>query len=543
MTRSRPWEKYYGDVPANLNYSDVSMYEMLSRTAMKYPDIPAYGFMGSTVSFKTMMGQIDGLAATLASHGVKKNDNVIICLPNCPQALLLIYAVNRCGAISNMIYPLSSKNDIAKSLKDSGCKFAVSIDSAMSAFIEMSETDLETLVYVSFKESPEQKEIDGLKIINMNDLRPNGEIPPMPEMSGKDAALVMHSGGTSGRSKGILLSNMNVNASALQAWAMFDDVEEGNCSTLTVMPLFHGFGLVGNLHTIIIHGGCCHMIPRFDPSVFAESIRTLKPNVIMGVPTLYEYLLAYRLLNGADLSFVTAVVSGGDTLTPTLRTRVEKMFLENGADIVMRDGYGLTECVMLTCITPRNNYKEGYIGIPCPDMFFKIVKVGTEEELPSDEAGQICISGPTVMQSFQTEKEEIHDTIKIHSDGMKWLHTGDLGVMSDDGFVAYRGRIDRMIVTSGYNVYPNQVEDVLNSHPAVEISCVIGIPDDIKKFILKAFVVLKNGKELTDSLYEEIRKYCQDNLPRYSIPKVMKSLKSMPRTKIGKISYKDLESM
>jgi len=554
--RSRPWEAHYRSTPPNMSYPDVGMYELISYAAKKFPDKPAYGFMGCTVTFRTMMDEIDRLAEALASRGVKKGDKIIICLPNCPQAIWAVYAVNKCGAISKMLYLLSSKNEIHSAILGSGCKLAIVGDSITSSFIEASEgTDIETIVYTNLgdplrlmrkivamcMEGPKTEIPESTKAINISDLIEGCKRTAfeMPKVCGSDIAFILSSGGTSGKAKEVVLSNMNVNASAIQAAAMIGNIEEGNCKTLTVMPIFHGFGLVGNMHMMLAIGGCCEMIPRFRPDMFAELIGTIKPDIIMGVPTLYQYLLSSEALKGVDLSFIRSVITGGDVLTAALKKRIEKMLSEHGCGVEVRDGYGLTECVMLTCMTPLNGYREGYIGIPCPDTFFKIVRPGTEEEISPGKVGQICISGPTVMHLHYNK--ELYEPLRKHSDGMMWLHSGDLGLMDDEGYIAYRGRIDRMVISSGYNVYPNQIEEILNSHSAVDCSCVIGIPDEIKTHVVKAFIVLNKNVERTDQLIKDIQRYCRDNLPKYSVPKDIKVVESMPKTAVGKISYKDID--
>jgi Acyl-CoA synthetases (AMP-forming)/AMP-acid ligases II len=554
--RSRPWKTHYGSTPPDMSYPDIGMYDLISNAAKRFPDRPAYGFMGSTATFGTMLDEIDRLAEALAIRGVKKGDNIIVCLPNCPQAIWSVYAVNKCGAVSKMLYLLSSKNEIHNAILGSGCKLAIVADSITPSFIEASEgTDIETIVYTNLgdplrlmgkiavmcMEGPKTEIPASTKAVSISDLINSCKrtASEMPKVCGNDIAFILSSGGTSGKAKEVVLSNMNVNASAIQAAAMIGNIEEGNCKTLTVMPVFHGFGLVGNMHMILSIGGCCEMIPRFRPDMFAELIGTVKPDIIMGVPTLYQYLLSSDALKGVDLSFIRSVITGGDVLTVALKKRIEKMLSEHGCDAEVRDGYGLTECVMLTCMTPLKGYKEGYIGIPCPDTFFKIVKPGTEEERSPGEVGQICISGPTVMHLHNNR--ELFEPLKTHSDGMTWLHSGDLGLMDDDGYVAYRGRIDRMVISSGYNVYPNQVEEILNSHSAVDSSCVVGIPDEIKTHVVRAFIVLNKNVERTDQLIREIQRYCWDNLPKYSVPKDIRVVESMPKTKVGKISYKDID--
>jgi long-chain acyl-CoA synthetase len=243
----------------------------------------------------------------------------------------------------------------------------------------------------------------------------------------------------------------------------------------------------------------------------------------------------------ADLSCLKGIFCGGDTLTVELKRRFDKFLDEHNGRIHIREGYGTTECVTASCLTPIHLAKEGSIGQPLPDMYYKIVKVGTEEEVPYGEEGEICIAGPTVMLGYLNQPEETEKTLRRHADGLLWVHTGDLGVMDSDGFVYFRQRIKRMIITNGYNVYPSQLENILDAHEYVQVSCVIGVPDPIRMQRVKAFIVLKTGIEPTDETKEKIMAYCRKNIAKYALPREIEFRDSLPKTLVGKVAYRLLE--
>ena len=270
-------------------------------------------------------------------------------------------------------------------------------------------------------------------------------------MSGKKEAVILYSGGTSGYPKGIMLSNLNFNALALQSIEACGCLKEGY-KVLSIMPIFHGFGLGICIHTVLNFGGCAIILPQFSAKTFHKLLKKYKPNVIAGVPTLYEALINNKKMQRMNLSYLKCVISGGDSLSVNLKKKLDKFLQEHGTDIQVREGYGLTECVTGSCLTPTNFYKEGSIGIPYPDTYYKIVKPGTDEEVLCNEDGEIVISGPSVMIGYLKAREETNKTIRKHNDGLMWLHTGDLGCMDEEGFVYFKQRIKRMIVSSGYNI-------------------------------------------------------------------------------------------
>jgi len=472
----------------------------------------------------------------------------------------MFYAVNMVGAIANMVHPLSAEGEIEFYLNDSESVAALTLDQFYGKFasIRRNTPCLKHLIIATVKDAlkplmkigyaltqgrkipkvPKDADVVLWKdfIANGRSFAGDPRVPREPNAP----AVILYSGGTTGITKGILLSNLNFNALAAQIVATNPIYAEGD-KMLAIMPMFHGFGLGVSIHSMLANGGCCILVPRFTPQTYAQLLRKHKPNFIAGVPTLYEALLRIPNLEDLDLSCLKGVFSGGDSLPPELKKRFDKFLKEHGAKIEVREGYGTTECVTASCLTPLTKAKEGSIGIPFPDTYYKIVKVGTEEEVPYGEEGEICLSGPTVMLEYVKHPQETAQTRRKHADGRIWIHTGDLGVMDDEGFIYFRQRIKRMIVTSGYNVYPSQIENILDAHEAVHLSCVIGVRDPYKMQKVKAFVVLKPGFEPSETTREMLMNYCRKHIAKYAMPYDIEFREDLPKTLVGKVAYRVLE--
>jgi long-chain acyl-CoA synthetase len=310
---------------------------------------------------------------------------------------------------------------------------------------------------------------------------------------------------------------------------------------LAIMPVFHGFGLGVCIHTAYVAGGRTILVPQFSIKSYTNLLKKRKPHYIAGVPTLFEALLRLPDIEKIDLTALEGVFSGGDSLTIELKRKVDALLKKCGSVEQVREGYGLTECVTASCLTPRKFHKEGSIGIPYPNTYYKIVLQGTLEEAPYGEEGEIVITGPTIMKGYDGNNEETAQALKTHPDGHVWLHTGDLGTMDEDGFIYFRQRIKRMIISSGYSIYPSQLENAIEAHEKVLISCVIGIPDEYKTKRLKAFIVLRDEEEPTEKIKESILEHCKRNIAKYAIPKEIEFRKTLPRTLVGKVAYLELE--
>lgn len=555
-----PWIKNLGGVPAHLEYFQGSMYDKVAQIAVNYPDYIAYDFMGGKVKYKDFIRKVDECARALAAIGVKEGERVTICMPNAPQAVIMFYAVNKVGAIANMVHPLSSEKEIEFYLKESSSVVCITLDQFYGKFENIrGNVPLRSLILTSIKDvlSPIKKKgyylAQGRKI---KKVPANAEIvwwekflrdganyhgPFHVERKAEDPAVILYSGGTTGTTKGILLSNMNFNALSQQIIATNPMFKPGD-KMLAVMPIFHGFGLGVCIHSMLASGGRCLLIPRFNPESYAKLLKKHKPNFIAGVPTLYEALLRLKTLDRVDLSCLKGVFSGGDSLSIELKKRFDAFLKEHNATIPVREGYGTTECVTASCLTPSHWAKEGSIGLPFPDTFYKIVKPGTEDEVPYGEEGEICLAGPTVMMEYINNPEETANTLRRHGDGLKWVHTGDLGMMDEDGFIYFRQRIKRMIVTSGYNVYPSQIENVLDAHEYVHMSCVIGVPDPLKIQKVMAFVVLKPDIKISeDEARKSIMEHCSRYIAKYAMPADIQFREDMPKTLVGKVAYRILE--
>ncbi len=549
-----------GQVPMHIDYFQGTMAEAVERMGEKYAKNEACEFMGSHISYEKLVEQIRQCAKALRAIGIREGDKVTICMPNAPQTVVMFYAVNMVGAIANMVHPLSAEGEIEFYLNDSESVAALTLNQFYGKFkaIRKNTPCLKKLIIADVKDAltPIKKLgyalTQGRKIpkvpsdadvILWKDFIAGGkafEGDPRVPRKADDPAVILYSGGTTGITKGILLSNLNFNALAGQIVATNPIYDEGD-KMLAIMPMFHGFGLGVSIHSMLANGGCCILVPRFTPATYAQLLHKYKPNFIAGVPTLYEALLRIPNLDDLDLSCLKGVFSGGDSLPPELKKRFDKFLKDHGAKIEVREGYGTTECVTASCLTPLTKAKEGSIGIPFPDTYYKIVKVGTEEELPYGEEGEICLAGPTVMLEYVKHPQETAQTRRVHADGLTWIHTGDLGVMDEEGFIYFKQRIKRMIVTSGYNVYPSQIENILDAHEAVHLSCVIGVRDPYKMQKVKAFVVLKPGFEPSDTTRDMLMDYCRKHIAKYAMPYDIEFRDDLPKTLVGKVAYRVLE--
>ncbi len=554
-----PWLESYGDVPFHLEYPEDSMSRVVLDTANTYPDWEALSFMGKKTKYSELAEKIELCAKAFKALGVQENQHVCLCMPNMPQAVFCFYALNRIGAIPTMIHPLSAEGEIAFYLKEAEADVVVTLDQLYPRFVTVQEkVSISKLIITSVSEA-----LGIVKKVGFQ-LTQGRKIAPVPQKANvvmwkdfltlgesfegryivnrraNDPACILFSGGTTGVTKGILLSNLNFNALALQTIHMCHYPITGK-RMLAAMPLFHGFGLGVCLHTMMVAGGSSILVPRFTPKQYSELIVKERPNYIAGVPTLFENITRSPYLDGKKLDSLMGVFSGGDSLTKELKKKIDRFLAEHGANVRVREGYGTTECVTASCLTPYHIEVEGSIGLPYPDTYYKICKVGSEEEVPYGEEGEICLTGPTVMMGYLNHPEENANTLRRHEDGHVWLHTGDLGVMNEKGFIFFKQRIKRMIITSGYNVYPSQIENIIESHEAVQMSCVIGVKDPIKMQKVKAFVVLCDGFEPNENLMESLREHCRKNIAKYALPYDIEIRKSLPTTLVGKVAYTVLE--
>lgn len=554
-----PWFKSCGDLPTTLEYFDGTMYEKVAEIASEQPNAIALTFMGKNITYRHLIEEINKCAKSMRVLGVREDDRVTIAMPNCPQAIYMLYATNLIGAVANMIHPLSAEKEIENYLNISKSIMVVTLDQFYHKIEAIrANTKVQNVIIARVKDALSRPIrvgymlTEGRKIEKIPSSAPVFQWPDFVKLGrhcsydyqaqrrSEDVAVILYSGGTTGTTKGIELSNFNFNALSSQVLAANPMFRRGD-KMLAAMPLFHGFGLGVCIHTMLAQGGRCILVPRFTPKSYAKLITKHRCNFIAGVPTLYEALLRLPSMENADLSCLKGVFSGGDSLSIELKKKFDKFLYDHQAMIQVREGYGTTESVTASCLTPPNRYKEGSIGIPFSDMYFKIVKPGTDEELPFNEEGEILMAGPTVMMDYLDMPEETAATLRVHADGLRWLYTGDLGTMDEDGFIHFRGRAKRMIISSGYNIYPAQIENIFDAHEKVQMSCAIGVPDSYKMHRVKMFIMLKPGIKPSDKVKEELLAYARKHIAKYAMPKEIEFRAELPKTLVGKVAYRVLE--
>ena len=558
-TVKTPWADYVGDVPLHLEYFEGSMFDKVVQIAEKYPDQVAFDFMGKSTTYRYLVKEIERCAKALKTIGIRENDCVTIAMPNCPQAIYMFYAVNLVGGIANMIHPLSAEKEIEFYLNESKSVTAITLDQFYHKFESVrANTNVVNIIIASVKDELSKPVRAGYMLTEGRKIRKIPKDAPVirwkefmklsnhcfyqyrVQRAGSDPSVVLYSGGTTGTTKGIVLTNRNFNALGQQVIAANPMFRPGD-KMLAAMPLFHGFGLGVCIHSMLSQGGRCILVPRFTAKSYAKLIVKYRCNFIAGVPTLYEALLRLPSMEGADLSCLKGVFSGGDSLSVELKKKFDAFLYDHKATIQVREGYGTTETVTACCLTPPHMFKPGSIGVPFPDTYIKIVEPGTDHEVPYGEEGEILLAGPTVMKEYMNHPEETAKTLRTHDDGETWVYTGDLGTMDSEGFVYFKGRAKRMIITSGYNVYPGQIENILDAHEKVQMSCVIGVPDPYKMQKVKAFVKLVPGVDPTGVTKEELMAYCKKNIAKYAMPYDIEFRDDMPKTLVGKVAYRVLE--
>ena len=554
-----PWYSSLGSVPAHINYFEGTTYEKVEQMAKKYPKYIAFDFMGKSTTYAQMLAGIKACAKSLRALNIRENDAVTIAMPNCPQGVYMFYAVNIVGAIANMIHPLSAENEIEFYLNESDSVAVITLDQFYNKIESIRKnTKVKTVIIASIKDALSNHIKAGYMLTEGRKIKKIPKEAPVimwkdflrmgktisweykVERKSDDPAVILYSGGTTGTTKGIVLTNKNFNALAAQIVATNPMFRPGD-KMLAAMPIFHGFGLGVCIHSMLGNAGRCILVPRFTAKSYAKLITKYRCNFIAGVPTLYEALLRLPSMAYADLSCLKGVFSGGDSLSVELKKKFDNFLYDHKATIQIREGYGTTECVTASCLTPVNIAKEGSIGLPFPDTYYKIVKPGTHEELPYGEEGEIVLSGPTCMKEYWKHQDETAATLQTHEDGLIWVHTGDLGFMDDEGFIYFKGRIKRMIVSSGYNIYPAQIENILDAHDMVHMSCVIGVPDPYKMHKVKAFVMLKPGVPSDENTRKTLLDYCSKNVAKYAMPYDIEFRCDLPKTLVGKVAYRVLE--
>jgi long-chain acyl-CoA synthetase len=552
------WEKYYTKEELDIHIPDISMYDHIVLSEHKYSKLKAIEYLGRKITYHQLLTNVNIIARSFKALGVRKGDIVTICLPNFPEALYCLYALNKLGAIANMTHPLSSEGEYRDAVNSTNSTILIMCNQFYNKIEPvLNETNLKHIVFVNAADSMSPLMGIAYRLMNIGKYKypkKNDYMMSWPKfrslskkvktlkykkMGKNQPAVIIHSGGTSGTPKNVVIQNRAFYLGAKQTGDIDLHLKPGD-SCLAIMPNFHGFGLSVCMHTALTLGCYTTLVPQFDAKKFDVLFNKTKPTIVLGVPTLFEALISNNNVKNLDLSFLKFLVSGGDLLPKTLEDRVNDYLKEHNSTAKITQGYGLSEALAAVSLAHHDVNKSGSIGIPLAGNYIKIIDQGTRKELPFGEVGEIVIHTKALMLGYLNNESETNDALQVHDDGHVWLHTGDLGYMDEDGFIFYKGRQKRMIITSGYNVYPSHIEEVIESHPDVLQCTVVGIPHPYKQEVAKAFIVLKEGT-FNPFVKNSIKELCKKNLAKYMVPAQFVFRKKLPKTKLGKVDFKSLQ--
>jgi len=566
----KPWVKHYDPgALESIEYPDMTLYEIMNRTAEHFPEAVALAFEGTHISYASLKEKVNSLSEILKEDGVKKGDTLTICLPNIPNAPIFLYAANKIGAIVNMVHPKTPLEELLFYLEHTKSKHIVLLNAFFSSYHALLSGDIVENIYlceIGDFLSPSKKL--GFYISKGRKIAPipsHTLIKSWKEISIRmknvvissyerrilphDAAVYFHSGGTTGTPKTVVLSSYNINALAAQGPQIvnipdpYKTQKAPDVKMLTILPLFHGFSLAMGLHTMVYSAMTVVLVPAFSPEALAKSMLTEKVDFIVAVPTLYEGILKSKRLEKADLSFLRCCFCGGDSLSSDLKGRFEHFLHQRGAGISLREGFGLTETVTVCAVNPEKECKSDSIGLPLADILMKIVEPNTKNELPIGEHGEICVTGPTVMLGYLNDPEGTDETIKVHEDGRRWVHTGDFGYRDEEGYFYFLQRLKRIIKVSGIPVFPSQIEGVIASVEGVNLACAIAKPHPYRIHVVKALVTV--DEKLTplekDMVIKKIQAVCEEKLFPHARPVEIECRADFPLTMMGKVDYRLLE--
>lgn len=535
------WHKNYPpQVPAEIDFEKITVPDILKRTAKKFPKSIAIYFNGREITYSELDSFVNQFGRALMDMGVEKGEKIAILLPNIPQVLIACQAVLRIGAVAAMNNPMYTESELTYQLNDSESSYLICTDENLKKALNLrNSTKIKTII------------TSGMEDLGGENIRASQPLPEMPEdvvrfmdiISGvsadpvsnraqwEEVANIIYTGGTTGVSKGVMLTHANLSCNLQQYSIWMHDTIDGEEVWPIVYPLYHSAGFT--MHNKSIYTGWkMILVPTPTPEILIKIIKETNPTILPGISTIFVGLLSYKEFREMDLSSVKAYMTGGGPLsTETLRE------LKKVKNAPMINVYGLTEASPMATATPWSGLeKDGTVGIPYPSTDLKIVdsEVG-DREIPTGEAGEIIIKGPQVMKGYLNKPEETDNVLK---EG--WLYTGDIGFLDEDGFLTIIDRKKDVIVASGFNVYPKEIDEILFAHPKILEACTIGVPHKYRGESVKAYVVPNSGDSIDK---EEIIEYCKQYLAPYKVPRIIEFIDSLPKSPVGKILRKDLRNM
>lgn len=549
MRETKPWLRHYpAEVAPTYEYPKHNLARLLVDSAHQFPERPALYFLGKKLSYRELLLASYQFAHVLMDLGVRSGERVSIMLPNCPSAIIAYFGTLMMGGIVVMTNPLYVERELIHQLSDSEAVVIVTLDLLFDRVQKAkSRTFLRHVIVTSIKDYlpfpknllyPIKMKKDGAKLdVTYGDgvyafkklLRAASAAPICVDVNAdEDIALLQYTGGTTGLSKGVMLTHTNLIANTYQTSNWCYQVQPGGDRFLGAIPCFHVFGLTVLLNQSMYRAGMLILIPKFDIDMILDTIRKLKPTIFPGAPTMYVALINHKRVKEVDISSINVCVSGSAPLPLEVQERFEAL---TGGRLI--EGYGLTEASPVTHANPIWGFRKIMsIGVPFPDTVTKVVDSDSGEEMPIGEIGEIIIKGPQIMKGYWKREQETAKTIK---DG--WLYTGDMGRMDEDGFFSIVDRKKDLIIAGGFNIYPRDIEEVLYEHPAILEAAVAGVPDEYRGETVKAFIVLREGMTLSE---KDLDVWCRERLAAYKVPRKVEFRQSLPKTMIGKVLRRQL---
>ena len=552
------WEHYYQKDELKLNIPNLSIYDYMMKHSKEFKNKYAINYFGRKITYKVFWDYIEKCAKSLKAMGIKKGDVVTICLPNTPEAIITFFAINKIGGVVEMIHPLSSEVEIKDYLNSTNSKLLIALNQCYKRFKNIIKMTKVTNVIISSPSDSMPLFLNAMYNITVNrkeelpsknsfylfwkdfiNLGNSYKGETKEKVGANDRALILHSGGTTGSPKSIVLKNRSITGVNEQAKVFFPDVRIGD-TILLVIPMFHCLGLVVGVFIPLCRGASVICIPQFDAKRFDKLLVKYHPNFLLGVPTLFEALVNNKHLANANLSYLKCLVCGGDSLTEEKNNLINDYLSSHHSKAKIIQGYGMTETCGPAIYGTKGSNKAGSLGIPLPGNIVRIINPDTNKECQVKEIGEIWISSDIVMEGYLNDPKTTKEVLKTYGDGRKYIATGDLGYIDEDGVIFYVQRIKRIIISSGYNIYPEYVERVLKKNEYIKDVCVVGVPHPYKKEIAKAFIILKDNVEETYTVKKEIMDYAKTNLAHYMIPREYIYKKEFPKTKMAKTDYRAL---
>lgn len=550
---------YIDKLPKDIQYFEGGLYDVVYESSCKWPHNVALEFFNTQVIYKDLIKKINRVAAALKALGAEKGDRITICMPNTPEAIYMFYAVNEIGAVANMVHPLSSEKEIEDYLNQSESKIMFCVDiSYPKAEAIIKNTAVEQVIVVSPTRSMDfiVRAIYKLTKGRKNHVKKSQHVitwdqflnkaskfvgNPHARVNSKDDAVIMYSGGTTGKPKGIVLSNLNFNAQALGAKYLVPELFKSSYSFMAFLPNFHAFGLGCCIHMPLYFGARAFLIPQFNPKKFKKYITKYKVDILVGVPTVFDYLTKIKFRKD-DLKNVKFVVSGGDMISMSSKEKINDFLAAHGSKAIIENGYGLTEASGGFIFSPRSVAEEpDSIGYPIPDNEVIIMNLKTKKEAKLGDDGEILVRGLSVMKRYLNKPKETEEAF-IMVGNKKYLRTGDIGYADERGVIHFRSRLKRMIVSNGYNIYPANIEDVTLKCKKINSCAVVGREDKLRGEKVVVFAVLQ-PEASERAARKELANIYKKYLAKYEIPREIRFIPELPKTKLAKVDFKALENL